>query len=226
MPPLFPAVLPAVPLGPLPFTRKAWDNPFKYKLNRQYGDEFEEMSFRDVQRRWKVRNTTASEFYFPGGSRIEWQPNTTSAQLYQPVPQGDFEAVLEMTYPLAGTYGPMFGIAVLDVNGTGYVFTLYTGDTAYLWHVTAWVYDSGPAGSVAGLGASTQGGHIWLNAKIVGTAMSGRVSLDGSTWSAAVSGATVTNAAYLAIGRFHTPQASWANMHRFNVYPGPTFFPG
>lgn len=210
--------------GPQPFNRKAWDNPIRYKLNRAYGDEFEYANYTDLTRRWKTHGTvSASDFQFPGGSSIDFKPAGQGSAIYIAAPSGDFEAVLEMSVPQ--NFTSMYGLAIVDVNGTGIGFSHDYDVSSYLWNVSSWNY-SGTNNSVAS-GTPRDNRHIWIMLKKVGATYTGRQSIDGSTITATAAATPAAfTPAYLAIARMYTNAAIWTPLHRLNVYPGPTFFPG
>ncbi|MHB8459101.1 MAG: hypothetical protein ACYDAK_05385 [Candidatus Limnocylindrales bacterium] len=211
----------------VPFNRKPWDNPVRYKLDRAYGDEFEEASFSALSRRWQMHTAVAADFNFHGGSSIDWMPSAQGSSLYETIPAGDFEAVLEYSVGsgATGSSQGMFGIGMLDANGTGAGFSVYNDSNAYTWGIITWNY-SGTGNSVVN-GVTFDNRHVWIAVKSVGGNIQGKVSNNGSTWTAYTAAFAIgVTPVYLTITRFLTTAFDWTTLHRLNVYPGPTFFPG
>ena len=120
---------PRAGLRGVPFTRKAWDDPIKYKLSRSYGDEFEYDNFAQMQRRWNMQGVGASAFAFPGGSAVEFYPSTNQG-LWMYAPSGDFEAVLEFSPTKTGG-GMCPSIGLLDSTFAKYATSFYNDDNIY-----------------------------------------------------------------------------------------------
>lgn len=228
----------ALPPGPVPFGRKAWDNPVRYKVNRPYGDEFEYASYQQLTRRWTPAGTVppvSGDFSFPGGSSIEWTPSgTTSSALVFSAPAGDFEAVLEFSIgsPVAlGNATSAFpGIGVTDATGVGAAVGLYLYDMrCYSTTTTAGFTTTATNNSVATT-VTLDGRHLWISARRTGTLLQARISTDGSTFTALTTGVTVSaTAPYLSIAKLYPTSSNTSGvwrLYRLSVYPGPTFFPG
>ena len=241
MPALFgAATLPAVPVGPAPFTRKNWDNPVRYRLDRAYGDEFEYNSFTQLTRRWQLAGATlpvAADFNFPGGSAIEWLPvgggNSSAFQIA--APSGDFEALLEFSTSRGQSLSSgdwMFapGLALIDSVGVGAGAAIYIYDgNFYTTTLVTNIISTATNNSVAS-GAAWDGRHMWLAMRRTGTNLQARGSMNGSTFTALTTGVTVSaTAPFLAMAKINPTVATTPatiTLHRLNVYPGPTFFPG
>lgn len=208
-----------VPPGPVPFARKTWDNPIRYRLNRAYGDEFEYANLTQFNRRWQRHTVPDTSLGFPGGSSIELYPSSQGSAIYRPAPSGDFEMLLE--YSGEASNNDMFGLYVVDANGSGQGCSLYSG-SVYNWTVTTWNY-SGSGNNTALAYPDTR--HTWIALKKSGTSYTAKGSTDGATFSSYTS--ANTNAivpVYIGIGRMYTNATGSLSLHRLNVYPGPTFF--
>lgn len=208
--------------GPVPFARKTWDNPIRYPLNRAYGSEFELPTLAALKRRVGLHSVNDADLAFPGGSAVEWYPSSQGSSLLFPVPAGDFEAVLEMS---GGTTGMMFGLGLLNASGAGVGFSPYDDGNAYTWGISGWGY-SGTGTSISnGLTFDTR--HFWVLLRKSGTNVTGRLSNTGSSFSSTTGARAIgVTPAYLTISRFYSRGPAWVTLHRFNVYPAPTFFPG
>lgn len=233
---------PRIAVRGAPFTRKAWDNPVKYKLNRAFGDEFEGYSsFAQLIRRWAPASggtpPVAGDFFFPGGSEIEWRlPTGASASCLQcAAPAGDFEALLEVSFGLVDIatnnlpFAP--GIALVDATGVGAAGSYYMfNNSIYTTTLTSGFGTTGTNNLVASGYTVLDGRHTWISVRRTGTTLQARFSADGSTFSAFTTGVTVSaTAAFLAIGKMYpgiTTTPPVVHLHRLNIYPGPTFFPG
>lgn len=234
------ATLPAVPVGPTPFTRKNWDNPVRFKLNRAYGDEFEYSSFAQLTRRWTPAGATppvAGDFGFPGGSSIEWLPVTgvPSSALQIAAPSGDFEAVLEFSTSRGHSLTAadwMFapGLVLIDSVGVGagaapYIFDGNVYSTTLITNIISTATNNFVAG-----GPVWDGRHMWLAMRRTGTNLQVRFSINGSTFTSLSTGVTVSaTAPFLAIAKINPTGATIPaaiTLHRLNVYPGSTFFTG
>lgn len=217
---------PRAELRGVPFTRKTWDNPIRFKLNRAYGDEFEYDSFAQVSRRWNAKGVTATDFAFPGASAIEFYPAATNG-IWEFAPSGDFEAVLE--FQSCGTAGGGMSpaIGLLDSNGTGLACSIYSDGNFYGWGISAWAYNATATGPLAH--SAGDGRHYWVALRRTGTSVTVRQSIDGVNWGTALAPGTtnVTTNNRLAIFRpYSGSDPGWSILHRFNVYSGPTFFTG
>jgi hypothetical protein len=216
--------------GPVPFNRKTWDNPIRYKLNRAYGDEFEYPNFQQLSRRWSMHTAVSADFMFPGGSAIQWNPSAAGSALYIPIPAGDFEAVLEyQRHRTAARQDDMFGLALLDASGAGVGYTTDYDGNSYTWDVVAWAYSGTGSGhaAVAAAALPSGGTHIWTCIRGTGTLVQGRESGDGSTLNTLNAGTTIgVTPLYLAIVRMFANASEWITLNRLNVYSTPTFFPG
>lgn len=217
-------IMPGLPPGPIPFGRKAWDNPVRFRLNRPYGDEFEHQDFRSLSRRWELRNAVAADFSFPGGSTIEWIPSGAGSALLMPAPPGDFEIVLEFSGAHALTNNSFVGPCIVDASGAGEQTAGF--GSLYTFLLTGYAY--GNAQQLVAIGSDTAAPHCWITLKKSGTDYSCRGSITGTSWTAfntPTSNAMVP--AKIGILRGYVGgETSWLHLHRFNVYPGPTFFPG
>lgn len=210
----------------VPFARKSWDNPVRFKLNRGYGDEFEYDSFAQIGKRWNVKGMTASDFGFLGGSALEFYP-ATNMGIWQFAPSGDFEAVLEFSSMGTAGGGMCPAVGLLDASGNGLATSVYTDGSYYGWNIGSWGYSStatAPSAESAG-----DGRHMWIALKRAGTAVTCRCSSDGSTWGTVLSVGTTTVATNNRLAIFRPYSGSdpgWSLLHRLNVYSGPSFFTG
>lgn len=223
-------------LGPLPvrapFNRKNWDNPFKFKLNRQCGDEFEYANFAQLARRWTMVSQTAANFGFRGGSSLEWKTTGTAQAMYVAIPPYDFEAVLEYQRPFLQSGGNKTdnwpGIAIVNTAGTGLGVGVHEDTNIYHNFITAWADPGSFSNSVAS-GLSGDGRHQWLSLRRVGGQLQARASNNGTSWgSFSTLESHGVTAAYLALVRYRSLGLGTATafIHRFNVYAAPGYFPG
>lgn len=216
---------------PRPFARKNWDNPVKFKLNRQYGDEFEYANFSQLRNRWTIRSAVAADFRFDGGSCIGWKSQDASGHaLVQPLPPYDFDAVLEFTRDFGiGVTDNFPALGIVDASGNGFGIGVHQDANLYTNAISAWVNPATFSHLVASGFLGGQG-HVWLCLRRTGGNIQGRASINGSTWTSfttadAIGGTPV----YLAIMRYRGGSGNGsfnAVLHRFNVYPAPTYFPG
>lgn len=219
------ASAPRYGLRGVPFSRRAYDNPARYKLNGAYGDEFEEASFAELQKRgWLFRGLTAASFGFPGGSTLEWLSTAQKDTMYRPCPSGDFEVVLEFSGAGGARNNDMFGLSIFDASKNGVGFTFDYDGSSYLWTVTDNAY-AGTGNSVAS-SDPLDGRHVWIGLRKVGTSYYGRQSIDGSTWTSTAAQTFTNTMRHFGVSRMYGNGSYWKRLHRVNVYAGPTFFPG
>ena len=216
---------PRAGLRGVPFTRKAWDDPIKYKLSRSYGDEFEYDNFAQMQRRWNMQGVGASAFAFPGGSAVEFYPSTNQG-LWMYAPSGDFEAVLEFSPTKTGG-GMCPSIGLLDSTFAGYATSFYDDGNVYTWVIGSSMAYSSTSNNLGSHG-TTDGRHCWIALRRTGSTVQGRFSTNGTSWGSLAGSGSLAPATYnrIAIFKPWSTDPGWTRLHRFNVYPGPTFFPG
>lgn len=203
----------------VPVKTSKYDDPVRYKLNRAYGDEFEHTSFAALQRRWQMRNAVAADFDFPGGSAVLWHPSGSGSFLYQAVPAGDWQALLEYSSMGVAGQGMCPSIALFDDFGNGGAASIYSDGNAYAWSLSSWSYNT--TLSNAGSYRADDGRRQLVVLRKSGTTLLAKFSANlGSNWSGEATGITTVAATHrwLGIGRIFTTDPGWIMLHRFNVF--------
>ena len=223
----------ALPPGPQPFNQKPWSNPIRYPLNRQYGRDFTAYTGRTsgtnpMDRNLSIRGftTPSTNIVVPGGGQpIEVFHDTLGCAIYWAAPSGDFEILVEFTGYLGGI-AEMIGPMIVDSSGAGVGCSSYNNPGAlYTWVLSGWAYQS--TGNPTGGAAPFNQPHLWYALKKSGTSYTARVSTNGTSFGSATTAVTsAITPAYIGFGRFYNETGGWYRLYRFNVYPGPTFFPG
>lgn len=202
------------------------DNNFIYPTHSTAGDDMVGPTIKPV---WTKRNIAQAETFITPTKIRGSYTNHGAMQLHfdaqgdnilQPIPAGDFEIIVGLKN--ISNYGMMGGIMVVDSAGSGIGFSPYNDGNNYTWNVTTYNYAS-TGTSLAGSPALNAA--FWLSLKKVSSTYTGRISLDGVTWSNTVSISPGNTMDRIGVGRLFTTGADiTVDITRFNVFPSPGFF--
>ena len=121
--------------------------------------------------------------------------------LYIADPGGDLEAMWHFSDLV--DHNGMYGIGFVDNSGTGHCFVQYQ-NVLYQMAATTYQY----SGTGASVGSFTYDrangfGHMWIAVKRVGTSLTARFSLNGTSFSSATTGVTNSTSTRIAVGRWY-----------------------
>lgn len=201
------------------------DDPALHALHVTYGDELEAAPLGGS---WTKRNIAQAESTVAGQTvklpaGVEITLDAAGDGIFRAAPSGDFELVATLTGPT--DVGGMIGPCILDAAGTGVNLSYYNnGNGLYLENVVTYAYSGIPASNTAVV--PTVRPLYYLALKKVGTTYTGRVSVDGTAWTA-ISGSATGPASPTQIGILRPILAtgtSLVTVRRFNVYPSPGYY--
>lgn len=198
------------------------EDPLINPIDPTYGDEFDAGTLDGAWTTLNIAqtpgNVAAISPYSSAGLSIEFDAQGDA--IFRPAPSGDWELVCG--FKAVDTIATMTGIASVDAAGTGVAFSPYDAANCYMWAITTYNYTaSGP--SISGSPVVNQ--RYWIALKKVGTAYTGRYSVDGQNWTGYTTSQAGSNTPdRVGILRAFTGASSTFNIYRFNYYPSPTFY--
>lgn len=159
-------------------------------IDPTYGDHFTGAS---LDAKWTRVNLTSTEESYQQGARgshlrVDMSGGAAFRGYTQPLPVGDFEAILSFAQRTVSTSPPIFGLALLASNDSGRGMFVYNNPMAFAGSINAGGAYGSASGSIGGQGGSTgsagtmEGQRIWLRVRRIGSDADFSSSFDGETW--------------------------------------------
>ena len=135
----------------------------------------------------------------------------------QPTPSGDLEAILSFNQRSVATYPPIFGLALLLADDSGYGAFVYNNPMLFAAYIKSGGVYGNAIGAVGGVGSPDEGRRIWLRARRIDTICDFATSLDGETWHVHHS-TTLDGVVKVGIVRvFNSPATHILHIDRFDM---------
>lgn len=199
------------------------DDPTAHPLHAD-GDELDAAPLGGA---WTKRNVAQTETLVAGTvvgrtAGVSLNFDAQGDGVFRAAPAGDWEIVASLSGPAAmGASSPMISLCALDAAGTGVGLSFYDAG-AHRWTITTYAYSATAATVATTLPGSAE---YWLALKKVGTTYSGRVSINGTAWTAIPGTATGPTPTQVGMIRaFAGSDAGVFTLYRFNVYPSPGYY--